>query len=395
MYVDTTFRPDDAIPGKAFTTSQLMPFLHFVCEVGSYFHSLVLFGRKDPGDVGADYLVPGPVDLVPLPYYSNLARGFEVLKATPGTILGMWRGLRRVDTVIVFGPYPFSPVLVVFALIRRKQVVLGVRQDTMRYFRSRLPHPAAAPVLAPLWAIDRFYRLLSRRLPTIVFGGLLEHQYGGPREGLEALRISLVRGSDVVAEPPSRSWSGPITLLSVGRIEPEKNPLLLVDAFVELERRSPGRFKLRWVGQGRLLEAVRKRARERDVEESIEFCGFVPFGPDLLRIYREAHLFVHVATTEAFGQVLTESMASGLPIVATDVGGVSSTLDEGRAGLLVPPRDVRALVAGIELLSGDEQLRSRCVERGLQLARSHTLEAEAERVASIAGVQTQPSPTSH
>jgi glycosyltransferase involved in cell wall biosynthesis len=385
VYLDTAYRTDGAVAGRAFTNSELAPFLRFVCEVGSHFRSLVLFGREDPGGTGADYAVPGPVEIVPLPYYSNLARGLEVLRATPGTLREMWRGLGRVDAVIVFGPYPFSPALVLFALLRRKRVVLGVRQDTMRYFRSRLPHPAAAPVLAPLWAIDRLYRLLSRRLPTIVVGGLLERQYGGPRAGLAALRISLVRAADVVRKPPRRAWSGPLELLTVGRVEPEKNPLLLVDALAELERRHPGRFRLRWVGEGRLLEAVRARARERGVEGAIELCGFVPFGAGLLQIYSDAHLFVHVATTEAFGQVLTESMARGLPIVATDVGGVSSTLDGGRAGLLVPPSEIAPLVAAIERMSEDEGLRSRCVEHGLQLARRHTLEAEAERVAAIAG----------
>lgn len=383
VYVDTTYRADVSTPDRVYTNSEQMPFLRFVCEVGSHFDGLVLFGRSDPGGTGTDYPLPTPARFVPLPYYSNLARGLEVIRAIPGTLSAMWRGLDDVEVVVVFGPYPFSPALVTFALLRRRRVVLGVRQDTMRYFRSRLPHPMAAPVLAPLWVIDRLYRLLSRRIPTIVVGGLLERQYGGPRAGLEALRISLVRAADVVPKPPQRDWSGPIHLLTVGRIEPEKNPLLLVDAFVELERRHPGRYRLRWVGEGRMAEAVARRAAERGVDQAIEMCGFIPFGPDLLNLYRDAHLFVHVATTEAFGQVLTEAMASGLPIVATDVGGVSSALDNGEAGILVPPADTGALVEAIERTVDDDELRSMHVDHGLRLAQLHNLEAEAERVVSL------------
>jgi glycosyltransferase involved in cell wall biosynthesis len=84
--------------------------------------------------------------------------------------------------------------------------------------------------------------------------------------------------------------------------------------------------------------------------------------------------------TEGVPAVLFEAMASGLPIVATDVGGVRDALDHGRAGLLVPPDDLRALVTAILSISDDNQ-RGELVARGLDLARLHTLEREAARVA--------------
>lgn len=384
VYVDTTYRTDPDRPGRVCTGSEAYPFMRFMCEVGGHFDGLVVFGRRDPGGTGADHELPSPVEVVEMPYYENLARGLQVLRAAPGTLARMWRGLDRVDSVLVFGPYPFSPALVLFGLLRRRRVVLGVRQDTMRYFRNRLRHPLAAPVLAPLWVIDRLYRVLSRWLPTVVVGRHLERQYGGPRSGLEALRISLVRAADVVERPASLDWAGPVELLAVGRIDKEKNPLLLVDALAELEHRRPGRFRLVWLGEGPMGEVTRRRARERGVADLIDFGGFVPFGPDLLRRYRAAHVFVHVAVTEAFGQVLTEAMASGVAVVATAVGGVPAAVDDGAAGLLVPPRDLDALVSAIETISDDADLRARLIAHGLELTRRHTLEAEAERVARIA-----------
>ena len=71
--------------------------------------------------------------------------------------------------------------------------------------------------------------------------------------------------------------------------------------------------------------------------------GFIPYGDELLGHYREAHAFVHVALTEGVPQVLYEAMGSGLPIVATDVGGISAALAGGERGLLVPPRNPGAL----------------------------------------------------
>ena len=75
-------------------------------------------------------------------------------------------------------------------------------------------------------------------------------------------------------------------------------------------------------------------------------------------------------------------MASSTPVVATDVGGVRAALDGGRAGLLVPPDDVDALVSAIRRL-GDEQLRERIVAQGLEVARGITMEAEAARVVAF------------
>ena len=117
------------------------------------------------------------------------------------------------------------------------------------------------------------------------------------------------------------------------------------------------------------------------VAHALDLRGFVSFGPELLAAYRSAHLFVHVSLTEGVPQVLIEALASGTPIVATDVGGVAATLDHGRAGLLVPPQDVDSLVMAVLQMTDDAALRTKVVERGLALARGHTLEAEADRVA--------------
>jgi glycosyltransferase involved in cell wall biosynthesis len=197
------------------------------------------------------------------------------------------------------------------------------------------------------------------------------------------MKVTLIRSDDVVPEIPARSGSAEIELLTVGRIDFEKNPLLLVEALARLERAQPDHFRLRWVGTGPLEEAVRARARELGVLDRLDLCGYVPYGPELLARYRRADIFVHVSLTEGVPQVLLEALACATAIVATDVGGVRESLDGGRAGLLVPPSDLDALVHAIQRAAGDERLRARLIERGLELARTTTIEGEAERVASF------------
>jgi glycosyltransferase involved in cell wall biosynthesis len=385
IYVDAPYRVLEGADGRRAAADPVdQAFLLFACEVGKHFEALILFGRLRVGSATAEFELPLPprVSIAALPDYPSLAHVWRVLRATGGTVGGFWRGLARVDVVWVFGPHPFALVLAALALVRRKRVVLGVRQEPVAYFRTRLPGRRWAPLLVPAYVVAGLFRLLARRLPATVVGSALARQYRGGRAPLLAITVSVVPAAEVVAEPPRRSWDGVVDLLTVGRIEPEKNPLLLAEALSLLERARPGRFRASWVGDGRLADDLRSRAAELGVGRALELPGFVPPGEVLAR-YRSAHVFVHVALTEGVPQVLVEALASALPIVATDVGGVRTLLADGEAGLLVPPDDARALAAAVERLADDPELRERLAARGLELARTLTLEHEAARVAAF------------
>jgi glycosyltransferase involved in cell wall biosynthesis len=356
-------------------------FFLFLCEVGARFDRVVMFGRTVYSDVPSEYVLPAEIELVDLPHYANLRRLFEVLGAVRGSLTGFWRGLDRVDTLWVFGPHPFALLLVALALVRRKRVFLGVRQDSVPLYRTRLPALRWRPAIVVLQGLDNLYRVLSRRLPTTVQGEELAIRYGGLRPNLLAITESVVRARDVVAAPPERDWSQQIELLTVGRLETEKNPLLLVEALARLESERPGRFRLTWVGRGPLDEAVRGRAAELGVLDRIDFRGYVPFDGGLLDLYRMAHIFVHVSLSEGMPKVILEALAAGTPIVATDVGGVKAALGGGTAALLVPPDDLEALVTAVLRVSEEAEVRGRLVRRGLELASRLTLEAQAESVA--------------
>jgi glycosyltransferase involved in cell wall biosynthesis len=385
VYQDGPFHPVETQEGRRIAPDPVdAPFLRFVREVAEQYGSLTVFARTvATGDVDPRLLLPAGVRVVDLPDYGNLRRLPAVARASVRTSVAFWRGLDEVDTVWAFGPHPFELLLVLLAGLRRKRVVLGVRQDTPAYFRSRLPSARWKPVLAGVRVLDGLNRLLARRLPATVVGEAAAGRYRSRRGHVLAMAPSLVAAADVVSTPPERDWSGEIGLFTVGRIDAEKNPLLVVEAMAALERDRSGRFRLRWAGVGPLAGDVRRRAEELGVGHRIELLGYVPFGPQLLELYRSAHMLVHVSLTEGVPQVLVEALASGTPIVATDVGGVGAALEGGRAGLLVPPADVQALTAAVFRLSDDAELRARLVARGLELARERTLEAEAERVANF------------
>jgi glycosyltransferase involved in cell wall biosynthesis len=380
LYTDSQYR--DAGDGTVRTEFESLAFLHFACEVGRHFDELVVIGRAAPEGVGVDHPLPAPASLAPLPWYASLSRVGAVARAALGTLPGMWRAVGRVDVVWAFGPHPFALVVAMLALLRGRNVVLAARHDTVPYFRSRLPSRSARWLLVPLWLLDVAWRAVARAVPATVVGAGLEARYGGPRDGLLAMTVSLVRAGDLAPSPRTAAPGDPVELLTVGRLEPEKVPELAVEALALLQGRDRRRYRLTWVGTGRLAEATAEAAARRGVDGLLELPGYVPFGPRLLERYRAADLFVHVAVTEGSPQVLSEALASGLPIVATDVGGVAAALEHGAAGALVPPRSAERLADAIAASLADDEARRARAERGLAIARERTLEHEAASVAA-------------
>lgn len=380
IYVDDVYRVT-AYPGGT-RISVDRAFLLFACEVGAKFDGLVLFGRTLRESEPGDYILPSWVELVELPFYPDLRSLRAVGRVGGSTLRSAWRGLSIVDSVWVFGPHPFGIALILMALVRRKRVSLGVRSDMVEYYRARLPSRRWAPLMVPLTAMDRFYKLLARRLRTTVVGEEIADDYGN-RATVLPMTVSLVSESDLLKSTGERDWSGVIDLLSVGRLEAEKNPLLLLEMMNLLEQRRPGRYRLTVVGRGQLLEPMQARAVELRIDELVSFRKYVAFGDELLDLYRRSNLFVHVSLTEGVPQVLIESLATGTAVVATAVGGVPSAVAGGEAGILVPAEDAIALADAVIELTDNDDLRERIVRAGLELSRQVTLEAQSQRVAAF------------
>lgn len=360
------------------------PFLTFADAVGQHFDSRCYFTRLADGAGDPRFRLPAEAGIVTLPDFGDLRQIGRVAAAAPRTLLAFWRGLASVDAVWVFGPHPFGCLLAGAAMIRGKHVVLGVRQDTAEYFRSRTLGSGRSPAQVAARAVATCFHLLARRAPTTAVGQQIAADYAGRGRRVHAMTVTLMRAADVNETPPDHPWNaGPIQLLTVGRVDREKNPLLLIDALAELHRRQPGRHRLTWVGTGPMREAVAAHARHHGIGELVDLPGFVPFGPELVAHYRRAHAFVHVALTEGVPAVLMEALATGVPLIATDVGGVRAALADGDVGLLIPPSDRDALIAAIRALSDDPVGRDQRARQGLALARECTFEREAARAAEF------------
>jgi glycosyltransferase involved in cell wall biosynthesis len=185
-------------------------------------------------------------------------------------------------------------------------------------------------------------------------------------------------GVDAAALAPATAAGD--ALLCVAPVTPGKGHDVLLEALATL-----GDLPWRCTCVGSLdrdaafADEIRRRAPR------VRFTGPL-IGAALERAYAEADLLVLPSRAETYGMVVTEALARGVPVLASDVGGVSEALGDDEAGLLVPPGDPAALGAALRRWLEDPALRER-VRRAARERRA-TLRGWGETAAEVAGVLT-------
>ncbi|MBV8220962.1 MAG: glycosyltransferase, partial [Solirubrobacterales bacterium] len=167
---------------------------------------------------------------------------------------------------------------------------------------------------------------------------------------------------------------GEVNVLYAGRLSKEKGVDLLADAFLAARRSDP-RLHLVLAGGGPEEDLLRAR-----LGEYATFLGWLT-GTDLARAYASADVFLFASSTETFGQVVLESQASGLPVVAVDRGGPASLIEHGETGLLAPP-EVNALADAVLAVTSTPLLGERIGRGALAAVRGRSWEAALDRLAA-------------
>jgi phosphatidyl-myo-inositol alpha-mannosyltransferase len=175
---------------------------------------------------------------------------------------------------------------------------------------------------------------------------------------------------------------GRVNLLFVGRLDPRKGLQTLLAAMPEVIEGSAGRARLLVIGDS-CLRARFEAAVPGPARGHVRFLGHVPSG-DLPRWYATADVFVSPASgNESFGIVLLEAMASGLPLVASDIPGYRTVVTPDETGVTVPPGDPRALAHALIGLLGDAARRGALAARARERAREFSWPRVTERIEAV------------
>jgi glycosyltransferase involved in cell wall biosynthesis len=144
-----------------------------------------------------------------------------------------------------------------------------------------------------------------------------------------------------------------VVVATVAHLIPQKGVDHLLRALAQMRRRA----RLQVIGDGPEASRLSALAAELGIGDRVQLLGL---RDDVAEVLQAADVFVHPAIWgEAFGLTIAEAMATGLPVVASRVGGIPELVTHGETGLLVPPGDAGALAGALDRLAADGEERAR------------------------------------
>jgi glycosyltransferase involved in cell wall biosynthesis len=218
--------------------------------------------------------------------------------------------------------------------------------------------------------ILRFFRVPESKVSIIA--NAIDERYGTPPLPAEVQRVR------------ERFQLYGDFLLYAGNIRPHKNLDRLIEAFHQL-RESPRFEHLRLLIIGDEISkypTLRRAVHRYKLHKHVRFFGFVPEST-LAVLYRLATVFVFPSLYEGFGLPPLEAMASGTPVVTSNVSSLPEVV--GDAALLIDPYDAAAIAQGLRQALTDESLRTALIARGLERAKGFSWETSVRRVREIYG----------
>jgi glycosyltransferase involved in cell wall biosynthesis len=374
VYSDLSYRQDNE--GISSTTPS---FTAWLGALSSEVDELVVFGRIKPGRAAYPLVGAGRIRFVALPYYDSLHSVSRVVMAIPRSMAKWQAELRRCDAVLLFGPHPLSALFGFQARLVRCPIFVGVRENLIAYLSHRVPDRRARSAAHVARALEAVHLYLGRTGGAIVVGDEMATRYSAVlHDSVLETGISLVQPADFRPreELDRQEWPGSKQIAVVERIDPDKNPLILLEV---AERLKGDGWRIVVAGSGSLTDQLASEIRARSLDGTLVLLGRLD-RERLWELYAQSALLLHVSLTEGQPQVLYEAAAVGLPVVATAVGGVAAALGNGTRGMLVPPRNVDAIVEAIRSLDGDARRRKAMVSEAWGWAATDTMDVQIPRV---------------
>ena len=313
----------------------------------------VLTPVDDPDQAGLPPYVVSAGRAVPVPYNGSVAR----LAFGPLSLSRTRRWLREAEFDVLHVHEPTVPSVSMLACFAANGPMVATfhtataRSRAMQVFGTAL-QPALEKITGRIAVSPAARRVVVEHL-------------GGDA-------VLIPNGVDVArfqdAQPLPGRPTGP-TVSFLGRIDEDRKGLaVLLEALPELVRRVPD-VRLLVAGPGAAGEV--REAIPRSLSDRVELLGLVSEA-DKARVFASGTVYCAPNTHgESFGIVLAEAMATGTPVVASDLEAFRRVLDDGRAGVLVPVRDAGALAAELAALLGDAPRRARLAAAARQAVQAY------------------------
>jgi glycosyltransferase involved in cell wall biosynthesis len=228
---------------------------------------------------------------------------------------------------------------------------------------------------------DYFFQRRARKTPLLVNSKALLEKYSHKNENVSLIRTTTLRSADFFIRQDTCTGET-IRLLYTGSIIEAKGLIELVDAFIKLknqfnniildlvgwENNSTGSFRLQ----------LEEKVAHAGLKGSVSFYGKQPIGPALNSFYRRADIYIIPSYHEGFPRTIWEAMANGLPVIATNVGGIPGYLTHRKNVLLIEPKNSDVIVEAVIEYMHNSEFRKKIISEGYYLAEESSLEKQTQ-----------------
>ena len=253
-----------------------------------------------------------------------------------------WHALRHEDSALVHQHYGDRSIRLVVRWASQARLICHVHGTVDE-------HPPGEPIRIRRPYCDRVVatsRAVARQISgvdaTVIYPGVAQ-----------------------TAQRDERAHAGEIVIGAASRMVRSKGLDILLRAFSMVQRESSS-VRLELAGEGPERGALEALVRDLGIG-NVAFLGWCP---EMAPVHARWDIFVQPSLQESLGVANLEAMQSGLPVVASRIGGIPEAVIDGETGILVPPGDAAALAEGVRRLTLDAELRRRLGHRGREWARA-------------------------
>ncbi|WP_299576274.1 glycosyltransferase [uncultured Sunxiuqinia sp.] len=251
--------------------------------------------------------------------------------------------IKKSDVLLVMTPSPISLIILKYAIRYEKKHCLLIRQNTREMIPMRYSgiYKTMARFIANYLEtfVENFANKNNSHVLTL--GPDIKKRYAHLSNNVREFVSSRYHINDIIDESKLRPLNieERVRLLFVGRIEVNKGINELLSAL----KNTNIDYELSIVGDGQYMSNTKQLIKEYNLSNKIHLHGYIPYGPQLLDIYRSHDIFILPSYSEGLPQVVLEAMASGCLVLATNVGSIPSIINDGINGFIFKPKSVTAL----------------------------------------------------
>ena len=289
----------------------------------------------------------------------------------------------ELDAMLIRGPSPLLPA--VAAACGDLPVALLLVGDYLAGVDD-LPQPCWRKEAIRIWSWWNARRQLAvaKRSLTFVNSHLLYRQIQSLVPNLVETRTTTLSEGDFYYREDT-CQSTPIRLLYTGRMSRAKGILDMIKAVASLVSEGAD-VTLDLVGPEEkgdpLIPVITNLAGALGISERVCYHGYHPLGPELFEFYKRADIYLIASQSsfEGFPRTIWEAMAHSLPVIATNVGSIPDFLINNKEAVIIPPKDIRAMVGAINNLLSNSTFRKNIISNGYKLSLGNQINKRSQEM---------------